>query len=170
MSTMISQSLLPEFDMEMANTRRTLVVVPESEGAYMPHPKSMTLRRLAGHVAEMPVWAVMTLAQDHLDMRPNGQPAFKAYELTKTADAVAYFDENLRQARALLAAATDETLMRPWSLQDNGTTLMTLPKIAVLRSFVMNHMIHHRAQLGVYLRLNNVAVPGMYGPTADEKQ
>ena len=170
MSTMISQSLLPEFDMEMANTRRTLVVVPDSEGAFTPHPKSMTLRRLAGHVAEMPLWAVMTLAQDHLDMRPNGEAAFKAYELVHTPDAVAYFDENLRQARALLVAATDETLMRPWSLQDNGATLMTLPKIAVLRSFVMNHMIHHRAQLGIYLRLNNVAVPGMYGPTADDKQ
>lgn len=169
MSTMISQSLLPEFDMEMANTRRTLARVPESEGAFTPHPKSMTLRRLAGHVAEMPMWGVMTLSHDSLDMRPNGEAAFKAYELTRTADALEFFDENLRQARALLAAATDETLMRPWSLVDNGTVLMTLPKIAVLRSFVMNHMIHHRAQLGVYLRLNNVPVPSLYGPTADEQ-
>jgi uncharacterized damage-inducible protein DinB len=169
MSNMISESMLPEFDIEMTNTRKVLERVPERQPAFRPHAKSFTLGRLAGHVAEMPLWAVMTLGHDDLDMRPNGVATFKAYELTSTADTLAYFDENLRQARALLASATDETMMRPWSLKDNGQTLMTMPKVAVMRGFVMNHMIHHRAQLGVYLRLNDVAVPGLYGPSADEQ-
>jgi uncharacterized damage-inducible protein DinB len=169
MPNLISQSLLPEFDVEMANTRKILERVPEADLAFAPHSKSMNLSRLAGHVAEMPLWAVMTLGQDELDLRPNGVAAFKAYELTTTADALKYFDETLRQARALLVATTDDAMMRPWSLKDNGQTFMTLPKVAVMRSFVMNHMIHHRAQLGVYLRLKNVPVPGMYGPSADEQ-
>jgi uncharacterized damage-inducible protein DinB len=169
MSNMISQSMLPEFDMEMANTRKVLERVPEAQGAFAPHPKSMSLSRLAGHVAEMPLWAVMTLGHDELDMRPNGVAAFKAYELTSTAEAIAYFEENLRQARALLAAATDETMMRTWSLKDNGAMILAMPKVAVIRGFVMNHMIHHRAQLGVYLRMNNVPIPGLYGPSADEQ-
>lgn len=169
MSNMISQSLLPEFDMEMASTRRVLERVPESQGAFRPHQKSMTLSRLAGHVAEMPLWATMTLSKDDLNMNPGDGPRQQAYTLTSTADAVHYFDENLRIARELLASATDETMMRPWSLKDGDNVLMTMPKIAVLRGFVMNHMIHHRAQLGVYLRMNDVAVPGIYGPSADEK-
>jgi uncharacterized damage-inducible protein DinB len=169
MSNTISQSLLPEFDMEMANTRKMLARVPESEGAFLPHAKSMTLRRLAGHVAEMPMWAVMTLGRDELDLRPDGRQTYEAYELTTTADAVAMFDENLRQGRALLEAATDETMMRPWTLKDQGQIYFSMPKVAVMRSFVMNHMIHHRGQLAVYLRMNNVPVPGMYGPSADEQ-
>ncbi|MGC4082597.1 MAG: DinB family protein [Vicinamibacterales bacterium] len=166
---MISQSLLPEFDMEMANTRKMLMRVPESEGAFRPHQKSMTLGRLAGHVAEMPIWASMTLSQDDFDMRPADGPRYEAYVLKSTVDAVKFFDENVRVARELLEAATDETLLRPWSLKDSGTTLMTMPKIAVLRSFVMNHLIHHRGQLGVYLRMNDVPLPAIYGPSADEQ-
>jgi uncharacterized damage-inducible protein DinB len=169
MSNLISQSLLPEFDMEMANTRRLLERVPEARGAFAPHPKSMTLSRLAGHVAEMPQWAAMTLGPSEFDMRPDGAAAFKAYELTSTADALAFFDLHASQARALLAAATDAVMMSPWSLKDNGKTVMTLPRIAVMRSFVMNHMIHHRAQLGVYLRMNDIPIPGLYGPSADEQ-
>jgi uncharacterized damage-inducible protein DinB len=169
MSHMISQTLLPEFDMEMANTRRVLERVPQLQGAYAPHPKSMTLSRLAGHVAEMPLWGVMTLGRDDLDMRPEGEPTFKPYHLTSTVEALEFFDENLRQARALLANASDETMMRTWTLKDNGRTILAMPKVAVMRSFVMNHMIHHRAQLGVYLRLNDVPVPGLYGPSADEQ-
>lgn len=168
MSYMISQSLLPEFDMEMASTRKVLERVPASERAYRPHAKSFTLGRLAGHVAEMPVWAAMTLAQDHLEMSPD-EPTYAAHVLESTPETVAFFDENVRQARALLAAATDETMMRPWTLTNKGETVFSMPKVAVFRSFVMNHMIHHRAQLGVYLRLNDVAVPGLYGPSADEQ-
>jgi uncharacterized damage-inducible protein DinB len=168
-SNMISQSMLPEFDMEMANTRKVLERVPQSQLAFAPHPKSMTLARLAGHVVEMPLWGVMTLSQDELDMRPDSVPAFTAYQFTTTPEAMATFDEHVRQSRALLAAATDETMMRTWSLKDSGKTILALPKVAVMRSFVLNHMIHHRGQLGVYLRLNNVPVPGLYGPSADEQ-
>lgn len=169
MPSTISRSLMPEFDAEMANTRKMLARVPEANGAFAPHPKSMTLRRLAGHVAEMPTWAVMTLGRDDLDLHPDGEPIYKAYELETTAAALTMFDEGLRQARALLESASDETMMRAWTLKDNGQVYFTLPKVAVMRSFVMNHMIHHRAQLGVYLRMNEIPVPGPYGPSADEQ-
>jgi uncharacterized damage-inducible protein DinB len=167
MSHVISQSLLPEFDMEMANTRKMLERVPEAQLAFRPHTKSFTLARLAGHVAEMPMWAVMTLAQDELELRPDG-PSYTAHVLESKVDTLGFFDDQLRQARALLASATDETMMRPWTLKDTGQTLFVMPKVAVFRSFVMNHMIHHRGQLGVYLRMNDVPVPGLYGPSADE--
>jgi len=169
MSMMISQSMLAEFDMEAASTRRVLERVPEAQGAFKPHQKSMSLARLAGHIAEMPTWAAATLSHDEFDMRPADGPTLEAYVLKSTAEAVAFFDENLRIARELLASATDETMMRPWSLKDGGKVLMTMPKVAVLRGFVMNHMIHHRAQLLVYLRMNDVPIPGLYGPSADEQ-
>lgn len=168
MSQMISQSLLPEFDLEMANTRKLLERVPETQLGFRPHAKSFTLGRLAGHVAEMPMWAVMTLGQDELELRPSG-PSYAAHVLESTATTLAFFDERLRQARALLEAATDETMMRRWTLKDAGQTVLVMPKVAVFRSFVMNHMIHHRGQLGVYLRMNDVPVPGLYGPSADEQ-
>ena len=168
MSQMISQSLLPEFDMEMANSRKVLERVPEGQLAFRPHPKSYTLGRLAGHIAEMPMWALMTLGQDELELRPTG-PAYAAHVLESRAATLAFFDETLRKARALLELATDETMMRPWTLKDQGKTVLVMPKVAVFRSFVMNHMIHHRAQLGVYLRMNDVPVPGLYGPSADEQ-
>jgi uncharacterized damage-inducible protein DinB len=117
----------------------------------------------------MPLWAVMTLGHDEVDLRPDGDYAYKAYELARTADALAFFDDQLRQARALLVSATDETMTRNWSLKDHGTVYFTMPKAAVMRSFVLNHMVHHRAQLGVYLRMNNVPIPGFYGPSADEQ-
>ncbi len=168
MSQMISQSLLPEFDMEMANSRKVLERVPEGQLAFRPHAKSFALGRLAGHVAEMPMWALMTLGQDELELRPSG-PAYTAHVLESRAATLGFFDETLRQARALLESATDETMMRPWTLKDQGKTVLVMPKVAVFRSFVMNHMIHHRAQLGVYLRMNDVPVPGLYGPSADEQ-
>ena len=168
MSNMISQSLLPEFEMEMASTRKLLALVPESHLDFAPHPKSMTLSRLAGHVAEIPQWGVMTLGQDEFDMRPNGVAAFTAYTFTTRAAALAFFDEHLTHARAMLAGISDADMMRTWSLKDKGATVLAMPKVAVMRSFVMNHMIHHRAQLGVYLRMNNIAIPGVYGPSADD--
>lgn len=169
MSNTISQSLLPEFDMETASTRRVLERVPERQGAFRPHQKSMTLARLAGHVAEMPVWATVTLGQDELDMRPSSEPRYVAHELSSTAETVKFFDEHVRLARELLVAATDETMMRTWTLRDRDKVLFAYPKIAVMRSFVMNHMIHHRGQLLVYLRMNDVPLPGLYGPSADEQ-
>jgi uncharacterized damage-inducible protein DinB len=168
MATMISQSLLPEFDHEMANTRKTLERVPEGRAEFRPHPKSMALGRLAGHLSEIPGWATMTILQDEIDLNPPGGTQGQPYVMSSRADMLRRFDENVQKARAALTAATDESMSKPWTLKNGGREVMTLPRVAVLRSFVMNHMVHHRAQLGVYLRMNDVPVPSIYGPSADE--
>ena len=167
---MINQALLPEFDMEMSNTRKALERVPDDQLAWKPHDKSMTLGRLAGHLAELPSWGMATMGNDSLDIAPPGAPPQQGLTAKSRQEALDIFDKNVAAARAAIAGASDEVLMKPWSLLKGGRTLMTMPKIAVLRSFVMNHMIHHRAQLGVFLRLNNIPVPAIYGPSADEGQ
>lgn len=164
----IKDSLLPEFDMEMAGARKTLERMPEGKTDWKPHPKSMSLGRLAGHLGEMPMWAVMTLTRDSIDIAPKDGPAPQANIANSRAENLAYFDQNLAEARAALTKISDEQFMRPWSLMGGGQVIFTMPKIAVYRSFVMNHLIHHRAQLGVYLRMNDVPVPSLYGPSADE--
>ncbi|MGQ0733653.1 MAG: DinB family protein [Acidobacteriota bacterium] len=163
----IGESLLPEFDREMGLTRRILERVPDAQFAWRPHEKSMTLGRLAEHLAELPSWATMTIRESGVDMgsarRPEGyQPP------TTSAQALAMFDRHVKEARALLASRSDAELMAPWTLTANGKELFTMPKAAVLRSFVLNHLVHHRGQMSVYLRLQNVPVPSMYGPSADE--
>jgi uncharacterized damage-inducible protein DinB len=168
MSTTISQSMLPEFDVEFANTRKTLERVPENKPDFRPHPKSMPLARLAGHLAEIPMWASMALEHDELDMNPAGAAPQAGYVMSSRDEALARFDELTRKARALLAQTTDDAMMRTWTLKNGGHPVLAMPKVAVLRSFVMNHMVHHRAQLGVYLRMNDVPVPSIYGPSADE--
>jgi uncharacterized damage-inducible protein DinB len=167
---MINQALLPEFDMEMANTRKTLERVPDDKLGWKPHEKSMTLGRLAGHLAELPGWAANTLEHDSLDIAPPGGPTYQAVTAKSRQETLDLFDKHVSTARAAIAGASDDQLMKPWSLLKGGEKLMTMPKIAVLRGFVMNHTIHHRAQLGVYLRLNNIPVPSIYGPSADEGQ
>jgi uncharacterized damage-inducible protein DinB len=164
----ISQALLPEFDHEMANTRKTLERVPDGKFGWKPHEKSMPMGNLAIHLATLPGWTVQTLTQDSLDLAPPGGEPFKLPEAKSTKEVVEMFDENVAAARAAIAEASDEEMMKPWSLLMTGKTIFTLPRAAVLRGFVMNHSIHHRAQLGVYLRLNEVPVPSIYGPSADE--
>jgi uncharacterized damage-inducible protein DinB len=164
----LNQSLLPEFDQEMANTRKTLQRVPENKLGWKPHKKSGSMGWLAGHVANLPGWAVITIKQDSLDLSPDGAPPKPQPEPKSQKELLATFDKNVAEARAALAGADDATLFKPWSLLKTGKVLMTMPKIACLRGFVMNHLIHHRAQLGVYLRLNDIAVPAIYGPSADE--
>lgn len=164
----LSQSLLPEFDNEMSNTRKTLERVPHDKFAWKPHEKSTAMGGLANHLSNIPTWAVHATAHDTFDLAPGGQPVPAPKTPESTEELLAAFDANVAQARAAIAAASDEELFKPWSLQSNGNTIMTLPKIAVLRSFVLNHLIHHRAQLGVYLRLNDIPVPSIYGPSADE--
>ncbi|HAF16412.1 MAG TPA: damage-inducible protein DinB [Blastocatellia bacterium] len=163
----IGKSLLPEFDHEMANTRKTLERVPDEKFNWKPHDKSFPMGNLATHLANLPSWGTLTLSSDSFDLAPAGQPV-KTPELNSTQAVLAKFDENVAATRAAIAGAEDEDLFKPWTLLSNGNTILTLPKIAVLRSFVMNHMIHHRAQLGVYLRLNDIPVPSIYGPSADE--
>jgi uncharacterized damage-inducible protein DinB len=164
----LSQSLLPEFDHEMANTRKELERVPESKLSWKPHPKSGSMGWLAGHLANLPSWAVFTLNQDSLDISPDGAAPTPQPEPKSQKELLATFDKNVSEARAAIAGADDATLLKPWSLLKTKQVLMTMPKIAVLRGFVMNHTIHHRGQLGVYLRLNDVPVPAIYGPSADE--
>ena len=161
----ISEMLLPEFDQEMASTHSMLDRVPEDKFGWKPHDKSMTMGRLASHVAEMPNWAVFTIKQDNLEMTP-GQKPFIAATKTELMDALA---KNTAAAREAIAGANDTEMSKSWSLIYGGHPVLTMPKASVLRTVVMNHIIHHRAQLSVYLRLNNIAVPGMYGPTADDQ-
>ncbi len=160
----IRDALLPEFDHEMATTRKTLERVPEDKFGWKPHEKSMTMGRLASHVAEMPAWGTVGVKQDSLDLASG----YKPLDAATRAEVLAAFDKNVAEARAAIAGASDQDLMGNWSLKNGEATLMTMPKIAVVRTFVMNHVIHHRGQLSVYLRLNNAPVPSIYGPSADE--
>jgi uncharacterized damage-inducible protein DinB len=164
----ITESLLPEFDHEMANTRRTLARVPDDRPDFRPHEKSTTLARLAGHLTDIPWWTVAILTRDHYDMLPDGAPARAAYVMTTRDALLQRFDAEVDAARAALAATTDAAMTQPWALEREGRTLFSLPRGSALRSFVLSHVIHHRAQLGVYLRLNDVPVPSIYGPSADE--
>ncbi|MEX2261516.1 MAG: DinB family protein [Bryobacteraceae bacterium] len=162
------ESLLPEFDHEMANTRKTLERIPDGQLAWKPHEKSMAMGDLATHLAQIPAWTVFTIKQDNFDTAPEGAERPRLSPANSRAEALALFDKNLAEARDALAGAADDHLLKPWSLLAGGKTLFTLPRIAIIRSWVMNHSIHHRAQLGVYLRLNDVPVPAIYGPSADE--
>ncbi|MFZ0211253.1 MAG: DinB family protein [Candidatus Acidiferrales bacterium] len=162
----IRDGILPEFDHEIATTRKVLERVPEGKPDFKPHPRSMPLDRLAGHVAELPGWAKETILKDSIVVSQGSQDALK---MTSRKQLLEEFDKRAAAGRAAIAGASDEELMKPWSLIANGKTVFTLPKIAVLRGFVMNHMIHHRGQLSVYLRLNDVPVPSIYGPSADEQ-
>lgn len=163
----ISQSLLPEYDHEMSNTRKTLERVPDEKLSWKPHEKSFPMGSLATHLANLPSWGSLTVSSDSFDMNPGGQNV-KAPELTSREAILEMFDKNVETTRAAIAGASDEDLFKSWTLLANGKEILTMPKIAVLRSFVMNHIIHHRAQLGVYLRLNDIPVPSIYGPSADE--
>jgi uncharacterized damage-inducible protein DinB len=165
LSNNIAQSLLPEFDHEIASTRKMLERVPENKPDFRPHPKSMPLNRLAAHVAEVPEWGVMTLTQDEMSFDP---ATFTPPVMTNRETLLAKFDENVKKVREALASTSDESMMKTWTLKVGGRTVMAMPRVVVMRSFVMNHMIHHRAQLGVYLRMNDIPVPGMYGASADE--
>ena len=160
----ISQALLPEFDQEMTNTRKMLERVPEGKADYKPHEKSMTLGRLASHIAEIPGWGKTTLETEVLNLEPGMQP----FNTGSRQELLDTFDKNVREARQALARATDADWMKTWTMNFGARQVMSMPRVAVMRGMVMNHLIHHRAQLSVYLRLNEVEVPGMYGPSADE--
>jgi uncharacterized damage-inducible protein DinB len=159
----ISETLLPQFDAEMASTRAILACVPEDKFTWKPHEKSMTLGRLASHIAEMAQWAVEAINRDKLELTPGTKP----FQAQSKAELMETLEKNAAAAHKAIAGATDEQLRQSWSLVYGGQTVFTMPRIAVLRSPVLSHIIHHRGQLSVYLRLNDVAIPGMYGPSAD---
>lgn len=168
MSTTISQFLLPDFDHEMANTRKVLERVPDDRPDFTPHGRSMTLARLAGHLASLPRLGIAALTLDEFDIAPPDSPPMAGEPMTSREALLEEFDARVSLLRSHLAAADDTTLMRKWTLCRGGHVLLSMPRVAVLRTLFLNHTIHHRAQLGVYLRLNDVAVPALYGPTADE--
>ena len=159
----IGQSLLPEFDQEMAVTRRVLERVPGERGDWKPHPKSFSLGHLAQLVSWMPGWIANTLRDTKLDLQGSAGDS-----LEKTETLLAGFDQNVRDARAALEAAQDADFEVPWSLTRGEQVLFTAPRAAVVRSHI-SHLSHHRGQLTVYLRLLDVPVPSIYGPTADER-
>jgi uncharacterized damage-inducible protein DinB len=164
----ISQAFLGEFDHEVVNTRKSIERVPDEKFDWKPHSKSMSMGGLAGHIAMIPSWAKMTLETPQLDVNPPGGQPVPQPQLKTRAEVLAFFDQGVPAARAAIAAASDEAMMQQWTLLNGGKTVFSMPRVAVLRSMIMNHMIHHRAQLGVYLRLNDLPVPAVYGPSADE--
>lgn len=165
----LSEVFLPEYDQEMKTTRATLERIPEDKLTWRPHEKSMPLGRLAGHIAEMAGWPTVTIKQDSIHFTAaGGQQPMQPLVATSRKELLETFDGLVTQAHQAIAGVSDEELMKPWSLLKSGQVLMTMPKLNVLRTFCINHIIHHRAQLGVYLRLNNIPVPSVYGPSADE--
>ena len=164
----IKDALLPEFDHEMGTTRRLLERTPADKFAWLPHEKSMSLGQLAGHIANLPVWCGAILQNTVFDVATLG-----ADPRPRIPESVAWllsdFDAKVKAARAGIANAGDAELLTPWTFKNHGQEVFTMPRIAALRSFVMNHSIHHRGQFSVYLRMNNVPLPSMYGPTADEQ-
>jgi uncharacterized damage-inducible protein DinB len=164
----IGEALLPEFDHEMASTRKMLERVPDEKWDWKPHAKSMTMGRLAEHLMGLAGWTVDTLKTESLDLAPVGGAPYVFPTAKNSQELLEKFDRNVAASRAALAEAENQQMMQPWSLLFGGAPIFTLPRAAALRSMILNHLVHHRAQLGVYLRLNDVPIPGMYGPSADE--
>ncbi|MFL5607438.1 MAG: DinB family protein [Gemmatimonadaceae bacterium] len=165
----ISALLLPEYDSEITITRKVLERVPDDKAEWKPHPKSFMMAHLAQLVAMLPDWVVKTLEQTELDLAPKDKPRGSGYTIEKTSTLVAMFDKNATAGRAALAKATDADFQVPWTLKAGGNPVLTQPRYMILRQMVLNHLVHHRAQLGVYLRLVDQKVPQMYGPTADDR-
>ena len=164
----LAELLLPEFDEEMANTRRLLACVPDGKSTWKPHDLSMKLGRLATHIAEIPGrWVVITLTKDEFDVQPPGPPPQRV-TLEATAQILELFDKNAADARRALAAASDADMAKPFTMLAGGKAYVTKSRFAMYRRMAISHLIHHRAQLGVYLRINGVPIPGMYGPSADD--
>jgi uncharacterized damage-inducible protein DinB len=160
-----AQTIALDFDREIQSTRKLLERVPldDTHRAYRPHEKSMPLDVLATHVAELPSWHKLALETEVFELPADYKPARAA----STAELLDIFDRSAEQGRAAIDAATEDAMLKTWSFRYAGQTVFTAPRPQVVRGF-LNHMVHHRAQLGVYLRLNGIPVPGMYGPSADE--
>lgn len=161
-----ADSFLPEFDHEMKTTRALLERVPFDNATFKPHSKSTALGPLASHVANLVGFGEQIVNADELNFAPGGQPRLPS-DFKNTADLLAAFDANVAKTRAAIQTLKDNQLGTPWSLRMGDHTIFTLPRASVIRTFMMNHIIHHRGQLSVYLRLNDVPLPSLYGPTAD---
>lgn len=162
-----AQVMLIEFDHEMAKTRKTLERLPEDRFDWRPHPKSFTMRELGTHLAFIPFMGKTALTTERFDVVRDGA-GMRPPKFDSRAEVLALFDRNAAEMRALLEKTEDEAMLQPWTLQADGKEIFTTPRIATLRNMVLNHMIHHRGQLTIYLRLCDVPVPAIYGPSADE--
>lgn len=161
--TTTTQKLLKQLEDESVTTRKMLSIIPEDKFDWQPHPKSMTIRRLATHIAELPGWVTMTFDTDQLDLGKNE----KVPLANNKAELMSFYEGELAKGKASLQNAKDEELTKDWSLLFNGNVISVRPKEDVIR-MSLNQTIHHRAQLGVFLRLLDVPIPGSYGPSADE--
>jgi len=164
----MSATVLNQFDQVAMGTRQHLESIPDGKLGWKPHEKSYSIGELGSHLANLPNWVMMTLGQDEFDLNPaDGDGGGQQPGYGSVAEMVAALDENVDAARRMIESTTDETFMSNWSLLNGGEVIFTMPKLAVLRVFVMDHMIHHRGQMTVYLRLLDVPVQQTFGPTAD---
>jgi uncharacterized damage-inducible protein DinB len=166
MNMAIKDFLLPEYDHEMATTRKVIERVPMAEAQWKPHVKSMTMLELATHIVEIPGWVGSIVDASSVDMAAD-QDHQKASHKT-SGDLLAAFDQNVAKARAAIESKSDAEMMTTWTLKRGEQVLLSMPKVGVLRSFLLNHLIHHRGQMSVYIRLKDIPVPSIYGPSADD--
>jgi uncharacterized damage-inducible protein DinB len=164
-SMAISEALAAELKVEAATTRRLLERIPEDQFAWKPHEKSMTLERLSGHIAELPKLFAMVLTQDDMDF---GTGNYQPFAPQSTDDLVTTFDKNVAEALNQLGGQSDDAYAKTWRMRNGEKVFFELPRMAALRSIGLNHLIHHRGQLSVYLRLLDVSLPSIYGPSADD--
>ncbi len=161
----IRELVVPEFKFEMMKIRATLERVPETKLEYRPHEKSMAIGKLAAHLARIPSFIVPIMEMPEFDAATSGHPPLV---MESSAQLLQAFDEYVDKGLAILTTVDNATLMQPWKLLSKGTTVLQGTRYQMTRTLVLNHAIHHRGQLGVYLRLNDVPVPSVYGPSADE--
>jgi uncharacterized damage-inducible protein DinB len=164
----IAQTFLPEFDEEMASTRKVLERIPDDRLQWKAHPRSNTIGWVGSHLAEIPSWIEGTLTEPEWDFNPPGGEPYRTPILSSRGAMLKAFDTAVATGRKAIAATSDAEFLKDWSMLDGGKVLLTMPRTGVIRSFILNHAIHHRAILCVYLRLNDIPVPGMYGPSGDE--
>ena len=163
----IIEAYQKELEFEAQSTRKLLALVPEDKFDWKPHEKSMTLNSLASHIANSFSWVEPVLNQDELSFDPESHQPWMA---KSSADLLSTFDANVAKALELMKNVPDENMMKPWSMKIKDQVAFSMPKAAVLRMFIFSHMIHHRGQLDVYLRLNDIPLPQVYGPSADEQE
>lgn len=160
----ISDTMVAEFRHEAAGTRKMLERLPEDKLSFKPHQKSMSLGELATHIAHIPEWIQTTVNDDVLDLATVG----RTEERKSRQDILDYFDANVELFEKTLGGQSDEHLFQHWKLKDKGKIVVDMPRVACVRGFILSHIIHHRGQLSVYLRENDVPLPAIYGPSADE--
>jgi uncharacterized damage-inducible protein DinB len=161
----MTDPILAEMSHEMATTRKLLERLPQGQLGWKPHEKSMTLGRLASHIAEIPGWVSEIVDREGFDVGASG---YVPPTVATVAEILEMFDRTTRLAAEAVKRQTTERLMATWRLTKKGQLVVEMPRVGVIRTFLLNHLIHHRGQLSVYLRLLNVPLPSIYGPTADE--